>query len=83
LKEETAMIENYTTRQLGSMASMSRAIVRCKVCGRLGALETRRDQSRCCVHVERLRIHPDGMLVEPRDSCELGREESAQLFSEA
>ena len=79
------MIENYTRLRLGSMASMARAIVRCPVCGRRGALETRQDRSRCCIHVERLMIHPDGMRVEPRDSCELGCEEFSpgQLFSEA
>jgi hypothetical protein len=50
---------------------MARPIINCPLCRRRGALE-RRDGARRCVHLETSVIHPDGMLVEPLDHCELG-----------
>ncbi len=65
------MTEDFTKLPVGSLVSMSRAIVHCPLCGRSGALERRRNGARRCVHVEASIIHTDGMVVEPRDSCEL------------
>jgi hypothetical protein len=64
------MTEDFTKLPIGSLVSMSRTIVLCPVCGRFGALEARGDGSRRYVHVEDSVIHTDGLLVEPRDSCE-------------
>lgn len=65
------MFEDFTKLPIGSMVSMSRPIIRCPLCGRFGALELRDGADRRCVHVETSFIHTDGMLVEPRDYCEL------------
>jgi hypothetical protein len=65
------MTEDFTKLSPGTLVSVSRVIVRCTLCGRCGALEVRSDGSRRCVHVESSVIHTDGMIVEPRDSCEL------------
>lgn len=65
------MTEDFTKLPVGSLVSMSRAIILCPLCGRCGALELRSNGSRRCVHVEASVIHTDGMVVEPKDSCEL------------
>jgi hypothetical protein len=65
------MTEDFTKLTLGSLVSMSRTIIQCPLCGRLGALEVRDGGERRCVHVEDSVIHTDGLLVEPRDYCEL------------
>ncbi|MGH9443603.1 MAG: hypothetical protein ACRD16_15155, partial [Thermoanaerobaculia bacterium] len=72
------MVEDFTKVAVGSLVSSSRTIVRCSRCGRFGALEVHGDQSRRCVHIESSIVQTDGMLIEPRDYCELAHPASEE-----
>ena len=74
------MTEDFTKVAVGSLVSDSRTIVHCPLCGRAGALESRLDGSRRCVHIEASMIDRDGLWVDPRDVCEWS---DAAQFSQA
>jgi hypothetical protein len=65
------MTDDFTDLQVGSLVSFSRPVVRCPRCRRHGALERRQDGVRRCIHVETSTFHADGVLVEPKDVCDL------------
>lgn len=73
------MTEDFTKLPIGSLVSGLRPIIRCPACLRRGALERLDSGARRCVHVEASMIHSDGMLVEPRDHCELAEFGEAEL----
>ena len=73
------MTEDFTKLPVGSLVSGRRPVVRCPLCRRQGALERLHTDAWRCVHVESSLIHTDGMLVEPRDHCELAQTGSAGL----
>jgi hypothetical protein len=67
------MIEDFMHLPIGSRASGSRPVIQCPVCRRRGALDRLRNGAWRCVHVEASLIYTDGMVIEPRDHCELAQ----------
>ncbi|HWZ84575.1 MAG TPA: hypothetical protein VN032_00145 [Thermoanaerobaculia bacterium] len=65
------MIEDFMRLPVGSLVSGSRPVIECPVCRRRGALDRLRNGAWRCVHVEASLIYTDGMVIEPRDHCEL------------
>jgi hypothetical protein len=60
--------QDFTRLPLGSLVASSRTVIRCPQCRRHGVLESSRDGSRRCIHVETV-ILP-GMVPQPTDRCE-------------
>jgi hypothetical protein len=62
--------EDFTKLSAGILVSMSRTIAQCPRCGRNGARNPGEGASRY-IHSESSRIHPEGMVTEAIDYCEL------------
>jgi hypothetical protein len=62
--------EDFTKLSAGILVSQSRTIAQCPRCGRNGARNPGDEASRY-IHSESSTIHPEGMVIEPIDYCEL------------
>ena len=67
------MTEDFTKLPVGSLVSGRRPVILCPLCQRQGALERLHTAAWRCIHVEASLIYTEGMLVEPRDHCELAQ----------
>lgn len=60
--------QDFTRMPLGALVATSRTVIRCPQCRRHGVLESYRDGTRVCVHVEATSL--PGMVPYPTDRCE-------------